>query len=1104
MKSFTFLPRVILGLLLFVTGGGISLAKDVTNTVNGTTTYTFKVTSTKDKTANVSLSKIDGTDLASYTGTDIDLKTAYPSGTYTSGDTLYTITSMEAMRGNTTIKTVEMPSTVTSLPWYCFDGCTSLTTVSFPGLTSLPKYCFQECKALTTFSIPSIQSIGDNAFQNCSALTGTLTIPSGAYVGNRAFYGCTGVTTLVIHTGTKDNATSFWGYAFSNMSGVTEVKIVNDGSDKIPDNTFKGAVFNANVTHNIDKEKDITTIGKYAFSSANFPTNLDLSKFTFFDSHAFEGNTTLANKDVTFADNTTIGEAAFSGCTLLSGTLTIPKGASVAYQAFNNCSGITSIVLHSGMTSGEHDHNGCFMKMSKVNSVSIIDDGNNTIPANVFGCASFSTAGVDLTIPVSITAIGDGAFYSANFPTKLDLSNQFTSYGASAFEDNTAFKGNNGDGIFAVKKPKSATSDVTVDSKAFWNTGATEIDIYPNVDYSACKPSDAYYEYGHGPYNGTSITKIVFESSITSIPDYLFFNASAIPKNCLVTWPTKPITHIGNGAFCGVQFTAAIPSEMKDGTIGEYAYAHNGMYDEITIPDGCKEIGKKAFYDCDKITGVTVPASTTSIGASAFADCALLAALNLPEGTDSKLVLGGSIIDNDPVMKGITITNAVSTIYSSYSNSSNNTFSGLIYSPFTVTLKSDKVTATKGDASGTFFSFKNNGTPDKPNTLNVVADGVTTIPADMFSESSSLSRTSSNINVLNISGSSLKEIKSGAFQDNQELTFVDLSGAPNLRTIDDNAFSNCSMTSIKFGTDCDIETIGKSAFESCSRLESINIGNVKTLGEYAFNNCSKLAKINQTNGKNDLRGSTLTSIGQYTFGGCKVLANLYLPSTLMRISNDAFKDALAAKNSAVYVQAIANNKFTTYSRGFGLTPTTDASVWTISSIDKANKKVILTQASTMPSGDDYPNGYVFYNNSGSQQSYDFPVIFEGTTVSKATSYGTSMKGTLDGKTFTDDESKYCYFVWSTDMKLHPVLANTTLPAGKAYFEGEKTESAKAYQGFAFVLDYNWTTDIKGVKEEQHNELGNDYYYDLGGRKVENPSEGIYIHHGKKVIVTKSL
>jgi|GEM_PF-4378987 hypothetical protein len=102
MKRFTFLPRVILGLLLFATGGGVSLATDVTNEVNGTT-YTFTVGTNN----TVTLSQIDGTALASYTGTSIDLASAYPKGTFTDGTTTYTITSMAKMERNATIKTVE-------------------------------------------------------------------------------------------------------------------------------------------------------------------------------------------------------------------------------------------------------------------------------------------------------------------------------------------------------------------------------------------------------------------------------------------------------------------------------------------------------------------------------------------------------------------------------------------------------------------------------------------------------------------------------------------------------------------------------------------------------------------------------------------------------------------------------------------------------------------------------------------------------------------------------------------------------------------------------------------------------------------------------------
>lgn len=623
MKSFTFLPRVILGLLLFVTGGGISLAADtyVTNTVNSTT-YTFTVGTNN----TVTLSKIGDTALDKYTGTSIDLTTDYPNGTFTVDGTTYTITSMVPM-GGTSIATVKMPSTVTSLPSRCFDGCKSLTSVSFPG----------------------IKTIQDYAFRNCSALTGTLTIPSGAYVNNQAFNGCTGVTTLVIHTGTTANPTSFNGDAFLNMGSVTKVEIVNDGSNKIPDKTFQGAAFNATMALTIPST--ITAIGDYAFSSANFPKTINLSQFTSIGSYAFANNKTLANKDVTFAEKTTFtGQQTFLNCTGLSGTLTIPNGANISYRAFDGCSSITSIVLHSGMTSGEWGRNGCFMNMSKVSSVTIKDDGNHTIPANVFGHASFSTDGVTLKIDNTITAIGDYAFNHANFPTTLDLSNQFTSYGASAFEDNTAFKGNNGDGIIAVQKPTSATSDVTVRRKAFWNTGATEIDIYPNVDYSACKPDDGYYNYGYGPYNGTKINTIKFTDEITSVPDYVFFNAWDIPSTCKVTWPTDP-THIGKGAFCGVQFTAAIPSKMSgEGTIGEYAYAHNKMPGEITIPTGCINIGSNALHDCKNITKITVPSTTTSIGDFAFSDCAALASVELPTLTsgDPWLTLGGALSPMTP------------------------------------------------------------------------------------------------------------------------------------------------------------------------------------------------------------------------------------------------------------------------------------------------------------------------------------------------------------------------------------------------------------------------------------------------------------------------
>ena len=907
----------------------------------------------------------------------------YSDGTYTSGDTTYTITSMDAMGGNKNLQTVKMPSTVTSLPKYCFSGCTALTTVSFPG----------------------IQTIGEGAFLNCSALTGELTIP---------------------------------------------------------------------------------------------------------------------------------------------------KGASVAYKAFDGCKGITSIVLHSGMTSGESWHNGCFLSMSGVTSVSIIDDGNHTIPANVFGHASFSTDGVSLNIDNTITGIGDYAFNHANFPTKLDLSSQFTSYGASAFEGNSAFKRNNGDGIIAVQKPKRATNDVTVtvDSKAFWSTGATEIDIYPNVDYSKCKPNDAYYTAGYGPYNGEKINKIKFTDGVTSVPDYVFLNASDIPSNCTVTWPTNPITHIGNGAFCGVQFTAAIPSKMSgEGTIGEYAYAHNNMSGDITIPTGCIKIGSNALYDCDKITKITVPSTTTSIGDFAFSGCATLASVELPTLTsgDPQLTLGGGFIANDPKLTAFTITNAVKTIYCCSNGDRNNASFSSLTSPFTVTLASDKVKAeTENRVGGTFFTFEKDGTTENPNTLTIqVANGVTSIPDELFSESSSGNLRQSFIDKIVLYGKDVKNIGKKSFYHIRTLLSVDMSDAPNIESIGESAFADCGkLTTVTFGESSNITTVGASAFSGCSALTSVDFGGAKklqTLGESAFNNCTSLAKINQTSdGKNDLRSSTLTSIGLYTFGGCTALANLYLPSTLMRINAKAFVNsggtaAGLVTNDAAYIETSAGHCFNTFCRGFDVNVDKDmnttvntsntATVWAVTGINTSARQAILQQVTeSAPSSESYLNGYIIYNSvndststtSGYKTTADklnLHLMFNDDShnvIKNAnnTKNNNMMKGVIDAKTFSDaDEASRCYVIWGKDQKLHHIKQGTTLAAGKAYIDPGTSGGGAKLDGFSFFFSSEpfTPTAINAVKAnaDSHSaaHYNDDSYYDLQGRKVEFPSTGIYIHHGRKVVIT---
>ena len=135
-----------------------------------------------------------------------------------------------------TLKSVELPSSVTEIGQYAFQACHNLTEVTIPaGVTTIGASAFQHCWSLTEVTIPAgVTTIGDFTFDNCRNLT-EVTIPKGVTtIGDAAFQNCQNLTEVTIPKG----VTTIGSFAFA-FTDLTKVAIP-EGVTTIGDYAFEG------------------------------------------------------------------------------------------------------------------------------------------------------------------------------------------------------------------------------------------------------------------------------------------------------------------------------------------------------------------------------------------------------------------------------------------------------------------------------------------------------------------------------------------------------------------------------------------------------------------------------------------------------------------------------------------------------------------------------------------------------------------------------------------------------------------------------------------------------------------------------------------------
>lgn len=102
------------------------------------------------------------------------------------------------------IRTAVIPEGITSIGFYAFANCDSLTSIVITdSVTAIYDSAFTNCSSLTDVNIPdSVTSIGDYVFEGCSALTNAIIGSGITSIGRGIFNSCPSLKSITVNATT--------------------------------------------------------------------------------------------------------------------------------------------------------------------------------------------------------------------------------------------------------------------------------------------------------------------------------------------------------------------------------------------------------------------------------------------------------------------------------------------------------------------------------------------------------------------------------------------------------------------------------------------------------------------------------------------------------------------------------------------------------------------------------------------------------------------------------------------------------------------------------------------------------------------------------------
>ena len=387
-------------------------------------------------------------------------------------------------------------------------------------------------------------------------------------------------------------------------------------------------------------------------------------------------------------------------------------------------------------------------------------------------------------------------------------------------------------------------------------------------------------------------TEILIPTTYNGLP-VVSVEASAFLNNTAITSVVLPdsITSIGEKAFNGCESLTSVlfGKNSQLSSIGPGAFNYCYSLESITIPESVTNIGSDAFIYCYGLRSVTFGENSqlTSIGDGAFNWCESLESITIPASVTS--IGEWAFVECYRLVEVWNLSKLNIT-----AGSEDNGYVAY-YAKRVETEPSESYVYTDENGYVIYYDGKVkaliNYTGNE--TKLTIPDDITELNCFALSDCYNITSVTFGEN------SQLTSIGDGAFNWCESLESITIPDS--VTSIGEGAFCCCAkLTSITIPDG--VKSIGNHAFAGCSALESITIpDSVLNIGDSAFAECTALESITISD--------SVLSIGYSAFEGCTALKNITIPGSVLSIGDNAFKECTALESATISegVKSIGDN-----------------------------------------------------------------------------------------------------------------------------------------------------------------------------------------------------